>query len=241
MDKPTRTGIDCACVIHDTLYSWDYVEKLHRGLQRNLSVPVRLHVYTEEDRAVPDSMIKHVLEEWPGVRGPKRSWWYKIQLFNTNLYKGNLLYFDLDTVITGNIDWILQLPTEYFWAPKDFQYLYRKNLTKINSSVMWFDNTLWQDLYSNIDPNKLKTASKHHGDQDYIYENIPQHRIRYLDQSRINSWRWQAHDGGWNFATKKPHNPGTGTKLAHNVSIMVFHGDPKPHEIHDSLVRKHWY
>lgn len=244
MDKPNSTRpefIDCACVIHDVLYPWEYVEKLRRGLQRNLSVPIRFHVYTEADRPVPDTMIKHVLEEWPGVRGPKRSWWYKIQLFNTQLFSGNLLYFDLDTVITGSIDWIWQLPTtDYFWALKDFQYLYRKGLTKINSSVMWFDNKRWHNLYNNIDTQKLKTTSKHHGDQDYIFENVPHHRIRYLDQHRVNSWRWQAHDGGWNFTSKKPKNPGAGTKLDKDVSILVFHGDPKPDKIYDPLVRKHW-
>ena len=244
MDKAPRTGpnfIDCACVIHDTLYSWEYVEKLQRGLQRNLSVPMRFHVYTEAERPVPESMIKHALKEWPGVSGPKRSWWYKLQLFNTEEFSGNLLYFDLDTVITGNIDWIWRLPTDYFWALKDFQHLYRKNLTKINSSVMWVDNTRWRHLYNDLDINRLKTVSKHYGDQDYIYENIPQHRIRYLDLHRVNSWRWQAHDGGWNFASKTSKIPGTGTKIERDVSILVFHGNPKPHEIHDTVVRKFWY
>lgn len=238
----TRPGfIDCACVIHDVLYPWEYVDKLYRGLQRNLSVPVRMHVYTEDDRPVPEPMIKHVLEEWPGVRGPKRSWWYKLQLFNTKLFAGNLMYFDLDTVITGNIDWIWKLPTDYFWALKDFQHLYRKNLTKINSSIMWFNNTRWQHLYNNVDANRLKTTGKHYGDQDYIFENVPLHHIRYLDQHRVLSWRWQAHDGGWNFASKKSNNPGVGTKISKDVSVLVFHGDPKPHEISDIVIRKHWY
>ena len=105
---------------------------------------------------------------------------------------------------------------------------------------MWFDNTRWQNLYNNIDINKLRTSSKHRGDQDYIYENIPQHRIRYLDQHRVNSWRWQAHDGGWNFASKQSKNPGAGTKINKDVSVLVFHGNPKPHEIRDILVQRHW-
>lgn len=240
MDKQIRTGIDCACVIHDTLYSWEYVDKLHRGLQRNLSIPVRMHVYTEDHRSVPDTMVKHVLKEWPGVNGPKRSWWYKLQLFNTEEFSGDLLYFDLDTVITGNLDWIWQLPTEYFWAPRDFQYLHRKNLTKINSSIMWVNNKRWQHLYNDLDVTRLKTIGKHYGDQDYIYENIPHHCIRYLDAHRINSWRWQAHDGGWDFIGKKPKNPGEGTKLDKDVSVLVFHGSPKPHEVYDAVVRKLW-
>lgn len=238
--SPSPGFIDCACVIHDVLYSWEYVDKLYRGLQRNLNVPVRMHVYTEEERPVPNTMVKHVLEEWPGVRGPKRSWWYKLQLFNTKLFAGNLMYFDLDTVITDNIDWIWKLPTDYFWALKDFQYLYRRNLTKINSSVMWVDNTRWKHLYDNIEIAKLKSFGKHYGDQDYIFENIPQHRIRYLDPHRVNSWRWQAHDGGWNFISKKPKQPGLGTQLNKDVSVLVFHGDPKPHEVQDIVVRNHW-
>jgi len=57
-------------------------------------------------------MIKHVLTEWPGVAGPKRSWWYKMQLFNNEHHQGDLLYFDLDTVIVRDISWIARLPTE---------------------------------------------------------------------------------------------------------------------------------
>jgi len=70
--------IDCACLIHDTLYDWSYVDKLYNSLQRNLTPKVRMHVYTESSRYVPDTYIRHNLEEWDGVRGPKRSWWYKI-------------------------------------------------------------------------------------------------------------------------------------------------------------------
>ena len=57
----------------------------------------------------------------------------------------------------------------------------------------------------------------------------------------MNSWRWQAHDGGWSFASKKTKIPGQGTIIERDVSILVFHGNPKPHEIHDAVVRKFWY
>ena len=56
--------IDCACVIHGTAYSWDYVERLHNMLSRHITLGIRLHVYTEADRPVPAPMIKHVLEPW---------------------------------------------------------------------------------------------------------------------------------------------------------------------------------
>ena len=120
--------IDCACLIHDTLYDWSYVDKLYNSLCRNLTPTVRMHVYTESTRHVPQPYIRHNLEEWEGVRGPKRSWWYKIQLFNPIHMlpdQGQMLYFDLDTVIVGNIDWLWNVNRDRFWAARDFQYLMR--------------------------------------------------------------------------------------------------------------------
>ena len=66
---------DCACVIHGTGYDWQYVEKLYNMLSRNLPNGIRFHVYTEATRPVPDHMIKHALQEWPGIAGPQREWW----------------------------------------------------------------------------------------------------------------------------------------------------------------------
>ena len=110
--EPAKVDLDgpvnVACLIHGTGYSWNYVERLYSMVMRNITRPVRFHVYTEASREVPPHMIKHVLQEWPGVSGPRKSWWYKMQLFNSDLFKGSLLYFDLDVVITGSIDWMLQ-------------------------------------------------------------------------------------------------------------------------------------
>jgi hypothetical protein len=50
-------------------------------------------------------MVKHILDDW-GISGPKRSWWYKMQLFNPAHFAGNLLYFDLDVVIANQLNWI---------------------------------------------------------------------------------------------------------------------------------------
>ncbi len=176
-----RTGvgevIDCACLIHDTLYDWSYVDKLYRSLCRNLTPTVRMHVYTESTRFVPNNYIRHNIEEWDGVRGPKRSWWYKIQLFNTAHWERSntkMLYFDLDTVIVGNIDWLWQGDSNKFWAPRDFKYLMRSSRWAINSSVMWFDPSKYQYVYRDFDLKQIVNNPRcpWHGDQDYIYEKV---------------------------------------------------------------------
>lgn len=233
--------IDCACLIHDVAYPWEYVEKLYNSLCRNLTPKVRLHVYTERHRVLPGHVIHHPLEDWPGVRGPKRSWWYKIQLFNPAHHKGPMIYFDLDTVIVDNIDWIWKLPTDRFWAVHDFKYLFRPARAAINSSVMWFDPAQWNSVYQSFDPSEIiHKRPRWHGDQDYISEIIPPTQVAYFDKERVRSWRWELVDGGYDFKRRKHNAPGTGTQLLPNTSIMIFHGSPKPHEVKDQIVHAHW-
>jgi hypothetical protein len=240
--QPTMpTIIDCACLIHDVLYQWVYVERLYNSLCRNLTPVVRMHVYTEKNRVVPGHMIHHPLQEWSGIRGPKRSWWYKLQLFDNRYHSGPLLYFDLDTVITGNIDWIWQLSTDKLWAVQDFKYLFRPTRATINSSMMWFDPARFNHIYREFEPGDIAhRRSSWHGDQDYIQEKIAIDQVSYFDQTRVKSWRWELLDGGYDFQHRKHRTPGTGTTLLPDTSVMIFHGHPKPHQVNDTTILQHW-
>jgi hypothetical protein len=209
-------------------------------LVRHITPGVRLHVYTEANRNVPDPMIKHALPEW-SIGGPKKSWWYKLQLFNTEHHRGPLLYFDLDTVITQNIDWIWQQNLQYFWAIRDFKYLWRPTSYSVNTSVMWFNTIRFAHVYRDFVAGDINfVMRRNHGDQDYITEVITQQQRRFLDTERVKSWRWQALDGGYNFAHRCYQNPGAGTQIQDNTSLLIFHGKPKPAEIKDPVVIQHW-
>jgi len=237
--QPPQGPVQCACLIHGTAYSWDYVEKLHSMLSRHLSRGIRLHVYTEPDRKVPDHMVKHELKDL-GVSGPKKAWWYKLQLFNHKHYQGPLLYFDLDTVITDNIDWITHQSLEYFWAPRDFKHLWRSNHSGINSSVMWWDTTKFNDVWQTFRNQEfLLLQRRYPGDQDFLSDAILQNRRRFLDEKLIQSWKWECLDGGWDFKHRKHLTPGTGTRVG-TASVMVFHGRPNPCQVQDPVVLQHW-
>jgi hypothetical protein len=197
-------------------------------------------VYTEADRFVPDHMIKHSLINW-GVNGPKKSWWYKLQLFNTEHHLGSLLYFDLDIVITKNIDWLWKLNQQHFWALRDFKYLWKNTCTVSNTSVMWWNTEkyayVWQEV---VDHNINLIADKYRGDQDFISATISVANRRFFNTDWIKSWRWQCVDGGFNFLKRKYLTPGTGTLIDNDTGILVFHGSPKPHEITDPVILNHW-
>ena len=234
--------VDCACVIHGDVYSWKYVDTLYSMLSRNLSRPVRMHVYTEEHRTVPSHMIKHVLTEWPGIRGSKKSWWYKMQLFNPDLYSGQLLYLDLDTVIVGSLDWITQLSQAHFWAIRDFKILWKPKFQGINSSMMYWHTEkfagIWQE-FSQQDIPKLCT--KYHGDQDYLSAVLKPNQRRFLPEKSAQSWRWQALDGGINPHSRRHLSPGSGTQFGPETSLLIFHGQPKPDKIQDPVIKNYWH
>lgn len=240
-ESPTYTApIDCACVIHGTGYNWQYVDNLYSMLSKNLSRPVRLHVYTEATRTVPAPYIKHELTDWK-ISGPKRSWWYKIQLFNSEHHRGPLLYFDLDVVITKNIDWIWQLKLRHFWAVKDFKHLWRPTFQSINSSIMWWDTTQYDWVWRNfLELDLGQTMKRFHGDQDYINSVITEQQRRYFNTEWVKSWRWQCLDGGYDFKRRIWKTPGSGTNVKDNTAILVFHGNPKPDQTQDPVIKQFW-
>lgn len=243
MAKKNRISstIDCACVIHGHKYDWTYVERLYNQLQRHLSAEVRFHVYTEHHRSVPPHMIKHCLEDWPGVSGPKKSWWYKMHLFNTQHHAGPLLYFDLDCVIVRSIDSLVAQPSDQFWCIRDFKYLQASSVNVMNSSVMWWDTRQFEWVWDHFNTQGVAQVVKRYpGDQDFLQAEIGWDRRRYFDDQLFQSYRWQVADGGWDFVHRRPRAPGTGAQLAPATSVIVFHGYPKPHEVADPKIVQFW-
>ena len=233
--------IDCACVIHGDKYNWDYVERLYSMLKRNSTHDISFHVFTEKKRTVPSHMIKHVLEDWPGISGPKKAWWYKMQMFNPAHMSGKLLYMDLDVVITKNIDWIWEHDANYFWAIRDFKYIWRPMWKGMNSSIMLWDTTRWGKIWNEFqNRNIAATVKQFHGDQDFLNSLITDKHLRFFDQDAVQSWRWQIKDGGMDMKTRMYNKPGTGSMLSPKTAVMIFHGSPKPHEIADPVISQYW-
>lgn len=234
--------VHCACVIHGDVYPWLYVERLYSMLCRNFSWPVKLHVWTEASRQVPPHMIKHDLVPWDNVQGPRKAWWYKMQMFDSQHYQGNLLYLDLDTVVVRNLDWIMNLNTQWFWGIRDWKYLWKHHWQGINSSVMFWNTIkfdwVWQTF---AQQNLASTLRLFPGDQDYLTHHIDQKDRRFFQDGTMQSWRWQVQDGGMDMLSRKYRSPGVGAVLDDSVQVVVFHGRPKPHEITDHRMSSLWY
>jgi hypothetical protein len=164
-----------------------------------------------------------------------------MQLFNSLHHAGPLLYFDLDTVIVDNIDWMCNLPLRYFWTVQDFKYLWRPAHQGINSSIMWWDTRNFDYVWRNFKQQDLNNViKKHPGDQDYLNQVIENSKLRFFDPTSVKSWRWQCLDGGYDFKKRAYQTPGSGTVLSKNTSVLIFHGKPKPADLQDPMIKNYW-
>jgi hypothetical protein len=166
--------------------------------------------------------VKHALEDWPGIEGRRSAWWYKMQLFNPSHGIEQLLYFDLDVVITGNLDWIFQLDPAYFWTIRDFRKLWRPTWQGINSSVMYWNVAAHAVLWNKFVQNGVNTVARMHaGDQDFLTANIPAKSLRFFDDATVNQ-----SGGGCDAHNNAVVNQSGGECFAHdNATINQSSGD----------------
>jgi hypothetical protein len=181
----------------------EYVEKMRNMVSRNLSHP---HTFTEvTERDLPTG---------------REGWFNKLYLLE--MFDGPVLYIDLDVVITGNIDALvdagMSLP-EMIWARDDWSYSVLKGDNgrekTINSSVMF-----WHGRKDMRGAERL--ISKTHGDQGIITQLFWPDYIGLFPGHLIKSYKYDYLQG----AGRSP--------------ICVFHGKPKPHEVSEGWVIEHW-
>jgi len=182
-----------------------WVTKLRNMVERNLTIP---HAFVEvTERDLP-----------PGRIG----WFNKLSLLE--MFDGDVLYLDLDIVITANINHVVERLYEnrsLIWARDDWSYSIVNPRSgreaTINSSVMLWSGR--QDMSGVTDEMLLKT----HGDQGIISQLFWPHRIGLLPEESIQSYRYGL------LMRDEPPAP-----------IVVFHGEPKPDLCWDEFVLEHW-
>ena len=197
-------------------YDATWVEKLKRGVERNLTIPHRFICFSDCD--VPCERI-------PLLDGD-HGFWSKLQMFQPGLLTGSTLYLDLDTVICQNINEIvyrLQDQNFVMWLEAD------KN---IHSSAFMF----WQGDHSYLWSTFKNYPLEHweslygvpplYGDQAIISENT-QHTL--LTDHCPTSW--------FHIASYKDLQ-----RDLSNIKILMFRKvSQKPSKMLDHpLVAQHW-
>jgi hypothetical protein len=193
----------------------EYTNVLFDSVRRNLEggMPGRFIVFTDDPSGY-DSGI-----ETRPIPTRLEGWWCKLALFRPHLFPvgDRVLYFDLDTVITGSIDALAAYDGDFgiladFYRPLGLQ-----------SSVMAWEagkhTRIWEDYEKAGCP-----MDDPGGDQAWIEKCYQAKRERL-----------QVKFPGMFVSYKK-----SGGVIPDKASVVVFHGKPRPHEIIDGWVPQIW-
>lgn len=199
--------IAVCCVCWGKKFNLDYVYNLKAAVERNTTVEHKFVVYS--DRIIEGVETKLLR---PGYSG----WWNKLQLFDpANKPADRMIYFDLDTIITGNIDWLLE-DKSWFMGIEDVGSVnawqpHLKNV--LQSGVMSWDfnpvSFIWSEFIMRYDG----IVDSFRGDGEYLSSIINPYQRTLLQQKypgKLKSYKYQVY----------PSRPNSET------SIVVFHGRP---------------
>lgn len=186
--------ITVACVEHGNYLGRgeEYVSKLRAMVARNLRQPHRFECLR------------------PNIG---QGWWNKVALFEPARFKGRVLYLDLDCVITGPLDDLVERKgiihlRDWGWTKNDY-----------GSGVMVWDagehGEVWTRFSSDV-PKRFR------GDQDYMtalggWDALP-------SPPMLSSYRYHCKDG-----------------VPEGCAVVSFHGAPKPHEVTSGWVPERWH
>lgn len=168
----------------------EYVRKLRAGVQWHLSIPHDFVVIDQSDK--------------PG-------WWAKIDLFQPGRFEGRVLYLDLDTVVVGPLEPVVQSVgivhlKDWGWLKNDYC-----------SAVMVWDAGEHAEAFERFTPEVMR---EYHGDQDWL--------------THLGGWMALRKGLNVSYRYESKAAPPVG------ASTVSFHGRPKPHEVTDGWVPKTW-
>ena len=222
--------INVCCVFYGNKYTRDYVQKLYNMVQRHLTVPYKFYCFTDHTNMFDHVYGDIIYKDLP-LKGYK-GWWNKLQLFNTDIgLQGVNLYFDIDIVITKNIDCFATYGEDNsFCIINDFEREfneYNSSIMKWNNdtaSIIWKNYIEWQDHYNN-----------YHNDQQVITDIIRDKDILkiYPDEWSF-SYKWYSRENPRFHISEQTYEEDKSSKIA------VFHGKPDPHESNQEWVKNHW-
>lgn len=207
-----------ACVWAGNKYSFDYVLRLKKNLETKTQVD---QFYCLTNNPHPDSQDIN----WVDITRKHETWWNKIELFNADLALPNeLFYLDLDVVIVRDLEPMWHIDLDTMISIQDFHPVTEYRTQWMNSSVMRFNRSRCEHIYTEFIKQERMWTERFPGDQNYITHILDDKYTRW-PKYWCQSYKWQVQRTG----------------LHEDCKIAVFHGRPKPHEVDDALVKDNWF
>lgn len=218
-----------------TKYGPEYVNRLYLGIKGNSTFPFKFHCLTDDYKGLHKDIITHQLKNRPNVL-PQ---WNKILFHDMPELSGPCLILDIDQVVIGDFDPIIDFPLTYgnfgtyhrWWSYLDhicplqggFQ-MFHQGTTKHLTAEFLSAPEYWQNKYV-----RLGQATHNNGEQNFVNEQIKS-KIEWLPETWFAKYdrylqmhieeRWRAisseplrQNGEWNPSIKMVHFAGIHNKI----------------------------
>jgi hypothetical protein len=225
------------CVRFGSKYGIEYVERLRNMVSRHLTLPYEMVCLTDDHHNI--SGVRSIIQKNSGYQ---KGWWHKVHMFDPNLdIQGRILYLDLDIIVCGNLNKLVQITGNGFYGIRDFNRKFYPSWNHLNSSVLCWTHQQESYIWNEFNRDR-QNAMRLQGDQDWIWKKAKD-RIKFWPNEWIQSYKWEIRSrdelvertGKKGFKTLrndiKPHS---------ECSIAVFHGDPNPADVKDTFVVDNW-
>jgi len=232
--------IDVVCFKWGTKFGPEYVNKFYRAVQRNTTVEHNFICYTDDPVGV-ECETRPFLADLP-------FWWYIIGLTNpAHNHSDRTFYFDLDTIVTGNIDHLLSMDKPFatisdFVRPKGLQTAFIM-WDKESGAKIWeyFTKRYQPEDYANLDCSVTVPG----GTNQFLEEAMGVVDINKNPvpgaQPPIPVCRIQDVWPKQFFSFKRNIRREHRNQLPPDTRLVFFHGNPMPHEMHNlPWMKEHW-
>lgn len=193
------------------IFTPEWVDRLYRGIKRNCTRPFRFVCYVDDDYEFSEPVVTERLVL------PYRNMFSLLEPFRE---KGRVVFMGLDTIITGNID---------FLADYDGPFRMLKDPWQEGecSGVMLFPPI--PGLWADIERNHAEYAKR---ETMFGYPS---------DMVFLNGWPHQVMDGPSNGIYSYKAHIKESPALIDHAKVVYFHGREKPHELSGlGWVDEHW-
>ena len=207
-------------------YGPEFVNRLHTSIKRHTKRPTRLYCFTDKKSGISQEVFCKPL---PKINLPETisfTPWRKLSVWQYPLMnlKGDVLFLDLDLIITGNLDRFFDFKPGKYWVIENWTQL-GKNIG--NTSCFKFPIGKYDFIFKKFQKNPTKIWNKYHIEQTFLSDEISDQV--FWPTEWCKSFK---HDllPGWPFRIWRP------AKLPKQTSIVAFTGKPDP----DDVVRGNW-
>lgn len=195
-------------------FSLEYVEKLKLGIERNTTVPYEFVCLT--DKNIPLEICESIKLKHDLRRG-----WSKIEMFRPGLFKTkHILFFALDTVITGNIDGLLA-ERDDFIALKPWHLKNKLSGLFAPGMMLWKNGGTYSFIYDQFKREQFGS------EMEYIADCVKagNYSIPYFQDQDNGIYSYKRH---------------CRAGLPQNANIVCFLNRPKPHDVEAPWIKDHW-